>query len=66
MAPRSTWNLERLHEELGDVPPAEFEALHAPAEDHNPHGPYGPVEADRPALVGDAPAGLGHPSNPMS
>lgn len=72
------YNHERLHEALGDLPPAEFEEnFHLAAElaalsgDLPPsagaahvlppplHGPCGPVEADRPALIGSAPAGLG-------
>jgi transposase InsO family protein len=49
------YNRERLHEELGDAPPAEFEerALSTPT------GPFGPAEPDRPARVGGAPVGLG-------
>jgi putative transposase len=51
----SFYNRERLHEELGDVPPTEFEErFHV-----TPHGSCGAVEPDRPALVGGAPVGLG-------
>jgi putative transposase len=57
------FNHRRLHSEIGMIPPAELEERFA--EDQR-HGPFGPVEADRPALVGGAPVGLGHPSNPMS
>lgn len=50
----SFYNEERLHEELGDVPPAEcernFEATNRPS---------GPVEAGQPALQWSALAGLG-------
>jgi putative transposase len=49
------YNHERLHEELGDLPPAEFEE----AARSTPTGPCGPGEPDRPALVGGAPVGLG-------
>ena len=71
------YNHERLHEALGDLPPAEFEEnvqlageLDALSGDLRrfagagdvlappPHGPCGPVEAGRPALIGSAPAGL--------
>jgi putative transposase len=48
------YNAERLHEELGDIPPAEFEAaLRSTA-----NGSFGAVEPDRPALLGGAPVGL--------
>jgi len=51
----SFYNRERLHEELGDIPPAEFEErFRSP-----PHGSFGAVEPDRPALVRGAPVGLG-------
>jgi len=53
------YNHERLHEELGDVPPAEFEERAASADRSTPNGPFGPAEPDRPALVGGAPVGLG-------
>jgi putative transposase len=55
------YNHERLHEELGDVPPAEFEERAASADRSTPNGPFGPAEPDRPALVGGAPVGLGSP-----
>ena len=48
------YNHERLHEELGDIPPAEFEALYAPTTTR----PCGPAEAVQPAFQG-ALAGLG-------
>jgi len=76
------YNRERLHEGLGDAPPAEFEqnfylARHAGAPGANlrpvaevgngsgrpTRGPCGPAEADRPALLGGAPAGLGKTDN---
>ena len=44
------YNAERLHEELGDIPPDEFEAIHN-------NGHFVPDEADRPAVEG-LPAGL--------
>ncbi len=50
------FNHRRLHTEIGMIPPAELEERFAG--DHR-HGPFGPVEADRPALVGGAPVGLG-------
>ena len=50
------WNHRRLHSALGMVPPAEFEERFTQT-DH--HGPCGPVEAGRPALLVGAPAGLG-------
>ncbi len=55
------YNRERLHEHLGHLPPAEFEdlALRTGAKRHDHHGPFGPAEAGRPALVRGAPAGLG-------
>ena len=46
------YNTERLHEELGDIPPAEHER------NHHEHRPFGPVEAGQPALTKGAPAGL--------
>lgn len=46
------YNDERLHEELGDVPPAEHERNYF--EDRR----FAPVEADQPALNGGALAGL--------
>jgi putative transposase len=49
------YNAERLHEELGDVPPAEFEARVR----RTPHGSFGAVEPDRPPLIGGAAVGLG-------
>ncbi len=51
----SFYNRERLHEQLGDVPPAEFEERFR--ETHN--GSYRAVEPDRPALAEAAPVGLG-------
>jgi putative transposase len=51
----SFYNRERLHEELGDIPPVEFEGRFRPT----PHGSFGAVEPDRPALVEGAPVGLG-------
>lgn len=50
------FNHRRLHSEIGMIPPAEREQRFA---DDRDHGPLGPVEADRPALVGGAPVGLG-------
>ena len=50
----SFYNTERLHEELGDVPPAEYER-NFEATDR----PSGPVEAGPPALKWSALAGLG-------
>jgi putative transposase len=49
------YNRERLHEELGDIPPIEFEERFRPT----PHGSFGAAEPDRPALVEGAPVGLG-------
>jgi putative transposase len=43
------YNHERLHEELGDIPPAEFEALYAPTTTTRP---FGPAEAVQPASPG--------------
>ena len=51
------YNHERLHEELGDVPPAEFEVIHS--SDGRAREPCGLAEAGRPALREGAPAGLG-------
>ncbi len=51
----SFYNRERLHEQLGDIPPAEFEERFR----ETPHGSFGAVEPDRPALVEGAPVGLG-------
>jgi putative transposase len=51
----SFYNRERLHEELGDIPPAEFEERFRSPH----HGSFRAVEPDRPALVGGAPVGLG-------
>lgn len=47
-------NEERLHEELGDVPPAEYERNY-----NEKRRPSGPVEAGQPALNRGALAGLG-------
>jgi transposase InsO family protein len=49
------YNAERLHEELGDVPPTEFEQRFRPT----PHGSFGAVEPDRPPLDEGAAIGLG-------
>ena len=51
----SFYNHDRLHEELGDVPPVEYEQLMR----GSPTRPCGPPEADRPALPEGAPADLG-------
>ena len=48
------YNEERLPEELGDVPPAEYERNY-----NEQHGRFAPVEAGQPALNGGALAGLG-------
>ena len=48
-------NHDRLHEELGDLPPSEYEQLMRPS----PQRPSGPPEASRPALHEGAPADLG-------
>jgi transposase InsO family protein len=48
------YNAERLHEELADLPPAEYETLTARTE-----RPCGPPEPDQPALQWGALAGLG-------
>lgn len=50
------YNEERLHEELGDVPPAEYERNHD--KEANNRRPCGPVEAGQPALTKGALAGL--------
>lgn len=50
----SWYNRERLHEELGYRPPAEFEAIHYDKTER----PCGPPEAVQPAFLG-APADLG-------
>jgi len=50
----SLYNCERLHEELGDVPPAEYEA-NIDEQDRR----SAPVEAGQPALNGGALARLG-------
>jgi putative transposase len=47
------YNDERLHEELGDVPPAEYESNF-----NDQHRRFAPVEAGQPALTGGALAGL--------
>lgn len=51
------YNEDRLHEELGDVPPAEYERNHD--KKANSGRPFGPVEAVQPALTTGALAGLG-------
>ena len=51
----SFYNHDRLHEELGDKPPSEYEQLMTPS----PQRPFGPPETSRPALDEGAPAGLG-------
>jgi putative transposase len=56
------YNHRRLHGEIGMIPPAELEQRFI----DEGHGPYGPAEADRPALVGGAPAGLGKIGEPIS
>jgi transposase InsO family protein len=48
------YNHERLHEQLGDIPPAEFEERFR----SSPHGSFGAVEPDRPPLIGAAAVGL--------
>ena len=58
------YNAERLHEELGDVPPAEYEVIHSAG--GRAREPFGLAEAGRPALLGGAPAGLATRANPMS
>ena len=51
----SFYNTDRLHEELGDVPPNEYEQVRTP-----PHQrPCGPPEPGRPALHEGAPSDLG-------
>jgi putative transposase len=52
----SFYNDERLHEQLGDIPPAEYERNHATKA--NNRRPFGPVEAGQPALNEGAPASL--------
>lgn len=51
----SPYNEERLHEELGDLPPAEYEALATGKKER----PFGPPEPGPPALSWSALAGLG-------
>ena len=53
------YNHRRLHGEIGMVPPAELEERFA----DDRHGPYGPVEADRPALLGARRPASGRPEN---
>jgi putative transposase len=79
------YNRDRLHEELGDVPPAEFERNLHPAgggdavsgdlglfqplagtQTPPDHGPFGPVGADQPALLGSAGRPRTTTANPMS
>ena len=47
------YNNERLHEELGDIPPAEYESNF-----NDQHRRFAPVEAGQPALTKGALAGL--------
>jgi len=47
----SWFNSERLHESLGDVPPAESEAANAAA---SLHSPYGLAALSRPRGLGEA------------
>ncbi len=42
------YNRERLHEELGDVPPAEYERNHVDEQDRR----YAPIETGQPAFTG--------------
>jgi putative transposase len=51
----SFYNHERLHEELGDVPPSEYEEVMT----GSPARPCGPPETDRPAQEEGAPTDLG-------
>jgi transposase InsO family protein len=51
------YNAERLHEELGDVPPAEFEAAHRP-DDELP-GRFAPARGRPSSASEGAPSGLG-------
>ena len=51
----SFYNHDRLHEELGDIPPSEYEQLMRASTAR----PCGPPETSRPALDEGAPAGLG-------
>jgi putative transposase len=51
----SFYNHDRLHEELGDIPPAEYEQVMRPSAPR----PCGPPEASRPALHEGTPADLG-------
>ena len=48
------YNNERLHEELGDIPPAEYEANY----NDDQRRRFAPVEAGQPALTRGALAGL--------
>jgi putative transposase len=50
----SFYNHQRLHEELADVPPFEYEAVMT----RSPRRPCGPPETVRPALPEGAPSGL--------
>jgi putative transposase len=50
----SFYNHDRLHEELGDLPPSEYEQKMT----RSPTRPSGPLEAARPALPNGAPADL--------
>jgi putative transposase len=50
----SFYNHDRLHEELGDVPPSEYEEVMT----RSSQRPCGPLEAARPALHEGAPADL--------
>lgn len=51
----SFYNYDRLHEELSDIPPVEYEQIVTPSTPR----PCGPPETSRPALDEGAPAGLG-------
>jgi hypothetical protein len=55
------YNHERLHGELGDVPPAEFETLHTSVDDGET-APALRAGRGRPSSAGGgAPSGLGEP-----
>lgn len=50
------YNAERLHEQLGDIPPAEFEAEFT---DRQPHGRFAPARGRPSSASEGAPSGLG-------